>query len=75
MIRPIPLCRVTVVAELVTDILDAAEHGEQYLPRSLVLRAEIAGKALRVFASTPVGREPHKAFAVETSALTCLMHS
>ena len=54
MISSIPLRRAAVFAELVADVLNAAEHGEQFLPRSLVLRAKAAREALRV-AGTPVG--------------------
>ncbi len=67
MIRAIPLRRAAVFAELVADVLDAAEEGKQFLPRSPILRAKVAGEALRV-AGTPVGHEPHEAFAVDAPA-------
>ncbi len=70
MIRAVSLRCSLILAKLVADVLDAAENRTLILSRSLVLRAQIVGEALR-FAGTPIGRVPHEAFAVDAPTPRC----
>lgn len=63
MIRVIPLRRAAVVAEFVADVLDTAEHREQFSAGTAVVGAEPAGEAL-LFAGAPVGDQPDESAAM-----------
>ncbi|MCA9216382.1 MAG: hypothetical protein KDB27_25110 [Planctomycetales bacterium] len=57
MVRSIPLRRSVVLSHFITDVLDAAEDGEDFAAGTAVLGAELTGEAFPV-AEAPVDDQP-----------------
>ena len=67
MVCTIPLGCSTVLAQLVADILDAAEDRKHLAARAAVLGTELAGEALAV-SEVPVDDQPGQLLAVDVPA-------
>ncbi len=63
MVRSVPLGCSTILAQFVTDVLDAAEDGKDLATGAAVLGAELAGEAFPV-AEAPVDNQSGQARAV-----------
>lgn len=67
MVGPIPVGSAAVFAEVIADILNAAEERKDLAAGAAVMLFELAGEALLV-AGTPVSDEPNEAAAIHGPA-------